>query len=294
MFAYLKLNTKKTRLSYLILILLKISALSVFLGRAWQHLFWDAPFRALLWDKDWVGWFVSGILGLDWQSYVTSGEGDQFIQYLIKGVGGIYFLAALAVLAYRNWPRLSRFLIFFGGINLILLAGLYAKEHFFYLAQFFEYSLQFSAPFFLLIYWRRKKVSKSMLMALKTGVAITFTCHGLFAIGIYPRPGPFIQMLISILGITEAQAIQFLNVAGIMDFVISIALFLPRRMTILASAYAVAWGFATTMARIVAHFHFEFWEYSLHRWVHESLFRFPHFLIPLLLFLYLSAKSKPD
>lgn len=260
--------------------LLQLSACTVFLGRSWQHLYWDAPFRALLWDESLMGGVVRSVFGWSWQSYVSSPEVDTAIQWIIRGVGGLYLLAAVAVYAYHRAPRLSKVLIAIGGFNLLFLAFLETKAHFFYPAQFFEYSLQFGAPFFLLAYRRRENWYGGLILAMKVAIALTFVSHGLFAVGYYPRPGYFVEMVMRILSLDQDSAVAFLKVAGILDFLTALALFLPGRVSRWALIYMVFWGFATTMARIAAHFYPELWTYTLSRWVHESVFRFPHFLIP--------------
>jgi len=39
---------------------LRISCCCLLVGRAWQHLFWDAPFRAFLWDEHLLQGIVEG------------------------------------------------------------------------------------------------------------------------------------------------------------------------------------------------------------------------------------------
>lgn len=265
--------------------LLQLSACTVFLGRAWQHLYWDAPFRALLWDESLMRGLVETVFGWSWQWYVGSPEMNAAIQWLIRGVGGLYLLSAAAVYWHHRAPGLSKILIAIGGLNLIFLAFLETKAHFFYPAQFFEYSLQFGTPFFLLMYRRRQAWSPDLILAMKVAIALTFVSHGLFAVGFYPRPGYFVEMVMKILRLDQDSAVAFLNIAGLLDFITALALFLPRRVAQWALTYMVFWGFATTMARIAAHFYPELWTYTLSRWVHESLFRCPHFLIPGLVWL---------
>jgi len=272
--------------------ILQLSATTVFLGRAWQYLYWDAPFRALLWDESLMQQPIEKLFGWSWERYVSSPEVEAAIQYLINGVGVLYLFAALAVYLSPKFPRLSKGLLFLGGINLIILAILETKTHFFFASQFFEYSLQFSVPFFLLIYWKHRQWNTALLNGMKVAIALVFISHGLFAIGFYPRPGYFVEMVMNVVGLNQRQAIQFLNIAGILDFVVSIAIFLPHRLAKPALFYMVFWGFCTTMARIAANFYPELWQYTLSRWVHESLFRFPHFLIPLLVLIWAEKQNK--
>ena len=267
--------------------LLKWSTFAVFLGRGFQHIYWDAPYRALLWDEEWMTPFVRFFLGLEWDQYATNPAVDSFITSLVDFTGWFYLLCALGVLLLDRFPRLIRPILILGGLNLIFLAGLYCKEKFFFIGQFFEYTLQWSSVFFLLAFHSKKWAKDRLLLWMKVAIALTFTCHGLYAVGYYPRPGHFMQMTMEILHINEASAVLFLNAAGALDFVLSILIFLPRTWALIGLAYAVFWGFSTTIARIWANFIPDFWENSLLQWTHESVMRFPHFLIPLFVFVVL-------
>lgn len=266
--------------------LLQLAAASVFLGRAWQHIYWDAPYRTLLWDEAWMRPLVE-LWGLTWQEYATSPVTNQAIQQFIVYIGWFYVLCALAAIAVKPLGRWARGLLWVGSFGLVVLAALYCKEKFFFIGQFFEYSLQFSAPALLaLVAARPQRMHNGrFITAIKVLVALTFTCHGLYAIGFYPRPGYFVSMTMNILPISEAGAVRFLIVAGVLDFLLSVLIFLPGRWAKVGLAYAVFWGTATTLARLWAHFdpsHLDGW---LLHWLHESVMRFPHFLLPLLLLL---------
>ena len=268
-------------------LLLQLATIAVFSGRAFQHLFWDAPFRVLFWDEQWMSGPVSFFLGMDWQTYVTHSATDKIIQNFIVLLGAFYLLAALVAAFIRKIPRRWHWILLFGAANLIFLSFLYTKDKFYHLGQFFEYSLQFAVPIFLYIVAKQKTFSKKIIFYLKVTTALTFICHGLYAVNYYPRPGPFVEMLINILGVNDGQAIQFLNIAGYMDFVVSAALFVPLRWVVMiAAAYAALWGFGTTIARVWANFYPDFWMESLKMWLHESVYRLPHFLVPLLILMY--------
>jgi hypothetical protein len=266
--------------------LLQLSTAAVFLGRAWQHLFWDAPYRALLWDQSLMEGVIHFLFNLEWKEYVSNIAIDRGIDSFKDGMGYFYLLCVVAALLINRFPRLSRPILWIGGVGLIILSLLYYKERFMAIGQFWEYTLQWSSPFFLLFLHRNKEVSNKMIMLAKVATALTFTCHGLYAIGYYTRPGMFVEMVINILGVSNEQAILFLNIAGIMDFVVSILIFFPINFAMPAMLYAVLWGFATSIARVWAYFHMAFWQESLMQWTQESVMRFPHFLIPLAILLY--------
>ncbi len=282
--------------------LIRLSAIGVFLGRAWQHIFWEAPYRAMLWDEQWMSWLVEGVFHFSWHDWVTSPAVDSTFQKLIVGIGLFYLLCALAAVFLERYPRICRPVLLLGGVSLVFLALLYTKENFFVPAQFFEYSLQFGSPFFLVILHRDQDVRRNFLLLLKVATALTFTCHGLFALGFYPTPAGFVEMVMNVLGFHQAGAILFLRLAGVLDILISLLLFFPARWAIPALGYAVFWGGITSLARIWAYVDTgHFWP-TLAQWTHESVLRAPHFLVPLFLLMYIweishqsaAAQQGPD
>ncbi len=271
----------------LIFKLLQFATVCVFFGRGWQHLFWDAPYRDLLWDANWMQGIIESLTSMSWQEYVTNTEVDYVINTVIRWTGGLYILCGLIALFIKRLPRFFQFVLLFGAFNLLFLAFLYSKEKFFHLGQFLEYSLQFSTPIFLYLYVNKFIGTQKLILWMKIAIAFTFTCHGLYAIGYYPIPESFHYMNMQILGLNQNQSFLFLKTAGIMDFIISFLIFLPNSVAIPALIYATFWGLATAMARIWANFHTDFWLETLHQWTHESLLRFPHFIIPILVFVLL-------
>ncbi len=264
-----------------ILRIVQLAAIGLFLGRGLQHLFWDAPFRTFLWDEAIMSDFVKSWLSMSWEDYVRSPEMDENIQNLIKGFGFFYVLMAILSTFIKKVPKFLTYFLWAGSASLIVLALLYMKNAFFSTGQFFEYSLQFLTPVFLFLIFYQKISKQKLLLFFKIAIAFTFVCHGLYAVGYYPRPFLFVQMSMRTFGLTDAQAAIFLDMAGYLDFVVAVLIFVPGRIAKWALAYCVFWGFLTTFARIVGNFYPEFWMESLSKWTPESLYRFPHFLIPL-------------
>ncbi len=262
-------------------LLLQIAAVCVFAGRAWQHLRFDAPYRTLLWDERWMKNIVANF-GMTWTEYVTSPRVDSAIDAFTRGMGWFYVLCALCVVALPRLGRPAAWIVTAGGAGLVFLACLYTKEKFFFVGEFFEFALQCGTPFFLVWLNRRGAITPGFVLWMKIAIAFTFTCHGLYAVGFYPRPGNFIEMTMNILHLGNQPAVVFLNIVGTLDFILSVCIFLPWRKVVFgALAYAAFWGLATAVARIWANFIPEFWENSLTQWVHETVFRLPHFLVPL-------------
>ncbi len=290
------MNFKHSNLQ-LVHVTLRLATFLLFAGRAWQHLFWDAPFRALLWDRELMESVVLYFRGGTWQEYVTSAATDRFIQSAITGFGIFYAIMAVLTLLVRGrvLAKLT-WLYILSSVSLAFLAFLYSKEKFYHVGQFFEYTIQFLLPlFFLYAVTGRVKLTR-LLLYMKVAVALTFTAHGLYAIGVYPQPGVFTDMFIITLGVSETTATQLLLIAGALDFIVSVCLFIPR-LAKYAALYAVIWGGATALARTWGNFYIDFPLESLHQNLHETLYRMPHMLVPLAVFFILqraesTGKSK--
>ncbi len=264
--------------------ILRVATFTLFAGRAWQHLFWDAPFRTLLWDREIMEKLVLFLRGGTWQEYVTSAATDQFIQYTIVGFGIFYGFMALLTL-FAGSRQLAKFtpLYILASVVLVFLAFLYSKEKFFHAGQFFEYAIQFLLPLFFCFGLSHRIEKKKLLLYMKIAIAFTFTAHGLYAIGYYPQPGVFVDMLLNIFSIDEATAKSILQVAGILDFIISITIFIPR-LSIYSLIYAAIWGGLTALARTWANFYIDFPLESLHQHLFETIYRLPHMLVPMAAF----------
>ncbi len=273
--------------------LLKITVFLIFIGRAWQHLFWDAPYRTFFWDEALLKPIVEGWFNVSWREYATSANTDAFVQSFIRGKGILYLLAAICTLLISklNNKRLFRIPIFLGGISLIILSILLTKEKFYHIAQFFEHSIQFGLPFVFLYTLKENYRESKGIFIIKTLIAITFFSHGLYAFGAYPVPGKFVDMVINILGCSESIAITLLYIAGILDFILAVLIFIPK-VAKYALIYAVIWGLLTALARIVANFYLDFPLQSLHQNLYEVIYRLPHGLAPLIVLLRVKINLK--
>ena len=264
--------------------LLRLAAFSVFAGRAWQHLFWDAPYRELLWDQDIVEPVIGLFSSMTWHDFAASTAVDDGIAGFIIAVGVFYLICAICTFTVTTGKSLTGILISAGSVSLAILALLYTKESFYHLGQFLEYTLQFGVPYFLLLALKKDPQTEKRLIWLeKLAIALTFSCHGLYALGYYPIPGSFMTMTMNILGTSERQTLLFLQAAGILDFVVAVGCFLPLKWSRYILLYAAFWGLATAIARIWGNFYMEFPIESLRQWLHEVVYRLPHALVPLAL-----------
>ncbi|MFT4667949.1 MAG: hypothetical protein ACI9XB_004924 [Gammaproteobacteria bacterium] len=266
--------------------LIQTATVFVFLGRAWQHLFWDAPFRVLLWDELWMKRIIEGIFHTPWERYITSMALDDGIQYSIQGVGVFYLLCAIVAAFIFKVPKWTAKILLLGAAGLFFLACLYCKEKFFSLGQLLEYSTQIVSPLLLYFWVYPKWKAATYRLIAKVAIAFTFICHGLYAVNYYPRPGNFVEMILNTFGVSEATAVQLLLAAGIIDFMVSIAIFIPGKIAKVALSYIVFWGFATTFARYTSYLDFSYLLESLSQWTWQVMIRFPHFMIPLAILIF--------
>lgn len=272
--------------------LLYLAFLGVCIGRAYQCIFWDIPIRSLVWNEEWMTSIVSGILELSWEDYLKHPNGDTTIQVLVSTLGyTLLVVAALVVLKIKRW--LTDTGLFISFFVLVFIAFLYHLEKFQTAGQFLEYSLQFLCPL-LLWYYFKNGITKRWILALKVAIALTFISHGLYALGFYPVPANFVSMTIQILPLGNEAAVQFLYIIGIVDILFSIGLFLKGFIFRISIWYCMIWGTLTTSARIVANVDLSNFGETMHQWWFESMYRLPHVLIPLLLYLVVKQISKEE
>ncbi|MFZ2900963.1 MAG: hypothetical protein WA004_20185 [Saprospiraceae bacterium] len=264
--------------------LLQLAAVCVLLGRAYQHWFWDAPYRAILWDESLMKPLVEGLFGVSWREYAGNVGVDRAVQAGMKVIGSLLAAGAVVAAFPRRFPAKARWILAVLSGWLVLLAFLYYKEQNFQVGQFIEYALQAGAPLFFFLYMKKGGGLEPRLEAMmRWAAALTFVGHGLYAVGYYPRPGHFTVMVINSLGLPPDASNQLLWVAGILDFVAAALLALPLPGRTWALIYCVIWGFLTSIGRLTGNFHAEFFSSFLHQWLFEFVYRAPHFLLPLAL-----------
>lgn len=264
-----------------LVLVLKISTVLLFLGRAYQHIVWDAPYRAFLWDEGMLKDVVESVFSTTWNEYVTSPSAASNTSVLIKIIGVFYLLCAIITMFIRpRMKKLGTLFLIGGSIGLFILAFLYCKEKFFHVGQFFEYTVQFMSPVLLYMLLFTTVDFKRIRVIALIAIALTFSCHGLYAIGYYPRPGNFVDMTLNILSVSESSAHLILKIAGVLDFIVAVAIFIPR-ISYAALIYAFVWGGLTAIARLAGHFYIDFLGNTFSQWTWEMLIRLPHALIPL-------------
>jgi hypothetical protein len=254
-------------------------------GRAWQGVFWDLPLRAFFWDEQLLQSVVGWLTKDTWQQYVTnqSINIDGFINSLGLGFGFFWGLCAVYSIFMRRPNVWMGRCIQLGAFSLFLLALLYFKDKFYAWGQLFEYSIQVLGPLFLVYMISGASNTPNFRHVLGLTIAITFFCHGLYALAYYPVPGTWVQWTMDILGLdNDATANNFLYFMGCFDFLAAFGLFF-RGTRSFSLCYCIVWGFATAMARLVGNFYWDAALMSLHQHACEASYRLIHASLPLLL-----------
>ena len=243
--------------------LLQVLAVCLFTARAWQHLRWESPLVT-----QW-GWSTPVMVTL----------------------GIFWLLAALLSGGVKKFNRpLVQIFLITGALSLLVLTIAIWQARSFQPAQFIEHSIQWTLPLVLLYLLKFPSDKGWFILGLKIVIALTYLGHGMYAVGIYSIPPTFVEMTGNILGLNEDQAIFFLLIAGILDLMVVIGIFLPGKERIFLY-YAMIWGTLTALARLFAYFDFLAPLASFDRWFFEVLLRLGHGGIPLLLYLILEKDS---
>lgn len=270
--------------------IVKICCCLLLIGRGWQHFFWDIPLRAVLWDEAWMEGIVTNLLGMTWQQWASSTTLDSFINGVSKLLGAFYFLLGLFVWKIEKFPKawwllpLSSATLFF-----VFLIGFKAK--FYYVGYLIEHATQFGVPLFFYWFLKDPKFNQKKMTWMKIGLVGTFVGHGLFAVGYYPVPGHFVDMLIVVFDLSNENAIDVLSLAGSIDLAASIFIWIPVLQKY-ALGFMTFWGTVTAFARTVAHVDFNLLTYTSHQWIPETIYRIPHGLVALAVFLMIKESEK--
>lgn len=266
--------------------LLQLASFGVFMGHGWEHLLNGGPYRAFFLNDSIMQGLAESI-GYQWINLLQDPTVDAVIMQGGRALGLLFVIAAIVSCFAQKLPKfVNRIFLIGGAVLLFFYAFCLFLEKGQLIGLWLEYTAQFTSPLLLFaaLYWSIS--SPKMIFSLKVIIAITFVCHGLFAMGYYPRPGHFVDMMIYGFGIKESAAHQVLFYIGILDIVIAILFFVPVQFLVYSAlTYAFIWGFLTSIARMVTTFQADLFFSSLNQNIPEFLFRFPHFLLPFIVIL---------
>ncbi|MEO0448249.1 MAG: hypothetical protein AAF191_19460 [Verrucomicrobiota bacterium] len=273
-----------------LILILRLGAFLCFAGWTWVHLYWEGPYGVLLWQESTFAFAER--LGVSWDAFVGTGANDGFVQRWIGRVGWLYLVCTLLTLTVRKGSHVQIAGLFAGSGLLVFLS--YAKyvsaKH--QLPMFIEHGGQMLMPVLLALALSLGVRHRATVITAMVAFVMTFAGHGAYALGTpYPTPANFYAMTSVILRLDQDLATLFLRIAGILDVVVCVGIFLPflRRPSAL---YAAVWGFLTALARPVAGMSTDLLYWGADQYLHEFVLRAPHYLIPLYLFFLWKAPQR--
>ena len=85
------------------------------------------------------------------------------------------------------------------------------------------------------------------------------------AIGIYP---------------SVEQIQNMIYIAGVLDMILAVGIFLPKKWSTPFLVWALIWGLLTALSRVVGFTNFDPSLHTLIQWLPQTIMRLPHALIP--------------
>jgi len=269
--------------------LIRLAATAACLGLGLRALLTELPLRALFWDAS-VWTPVATLCGFTWTEWVTSPAVDHGIEVLNDCLGGYLLIVALLTVLIPASNRLLRWLLVGAFAILAFHHLLVWKEHFWQLGQLLELSLLTASPLLYLHYTRSATTTERTVLdgpklnfnLLCWLIALTFTGHGLYAVGFHAVPANFVLMVQSGIGVGEETARSLLLIVGVLDFLAAALLLLPNdKAQRVALAWIIPWALLTTFARVWSYGGLVSFGTLLTQWGPEVVVRLPHVLMPL-------------
>lgn len=288
-------GSKGRWLDWVALLILQFGVSILLLSRGWLTWRWDSPIRELIWEEKW--WTpVLAKFDVTWGHFARTS--DTWITPTLERTGIFLMVSALIpLLAMVPRLRWMRWLLIPAILILVLDAFSRWVGKDMQAGVAMEYALRVISPLALLIYLGRGVP----LLGIRRGIvvcllllasALTFTGHGLYAMGYYDVPLEFRMMTTEILPISEEASLTFLKAAGWLDFVVVALVFIPPTRLV-ALIYMMLWGGATSVARIWAYYEPTLPWNGLDPWLAEALVRTPHWVVPLWLILMMRKAKRP-
>jgi len=272
---------------------LRIGAVAMLIGRAWESIRWGGHIRDLFYNPDGIGGWIAEKKGISLAEIYSDHSYEHLLDWTANVMGMVFLLTAITILFWEQLKMLRWTIYPTFGFLMVTFIGLFMKRHFDEWGMLFEHSAQF---FIIVCFvFLAKGLQKLSFNIAVLATAITFFCHGLYAIGYYPQPGKFADMLILTIGVNENTARSMLIGFAWYDFIYASALLLTllevvrsylrnKRMSHIFMStimlYSIFWGFMTAIARMWS----SYTEGQVIHWISqyglEVLVRFPHFILP--------------
>jgi hypothetical protein len=272
-------DTKNDRI---LLWIIRLGAFLCFAGWTWIHFYWEGPYGILVWQDS--TYQLASRLGVSWDEFVGTGADDGVVQTWLSRVAWLYLGCTILTLTVgkRSWLQMVALI---GGSGLLILMS-YAK----YVASqrqlpmFVEHGAQFLMPVLLVLALSLGVRHRVTTVVAMVAFVMTFAGHGCYALNLWPTPATFYSMTSVILHVEYETSQSLLRIAGAMDFLVCVGIFVPT-LRCACAFYATVWGFLTAIARPVAGMSWSLNHWGADQFLHEAAIRAPHFLIPLYLLL---------
>ncbi len=275
-------DVNETKNDRVLISVIRLGAFLCFAGWTWVHFYWEGPYGILLW-QDSTYQFASRF-GISWDEFVGSGADDGFVQKWLARVGWLYLVCTILTLTVgkRSWIQMVALLGSSGLLVVLSYAKYVAAQR--QLPMFVEHGGQMLMPVLLVLALALGVRHRITMVTAMVAIVMTFAGHGCYALGIWPTPATFYAMTCVSLQVDYETAQTLLRTAGVLDFLVCISIFIPPLRRV-GALYATMWGFLTAIARPVAGMSWSLNYWGADQFLHESVLRAPHFLIPLYLFL---------
>lgn len=270
------------------LLLLQATVSVTLLARGWLTWRWDSPIRALIWQEDWWSQPLESLFGIPWAQFAQHSEPG--LTSVLEGLG--ILMMALAVVPWFGRIEKLRWTKWLlvpatGLLVLDAMGGWVSVDQ--ELGMAIEHSLQVITPIALLLALNERR-GRDWYLVVAIAASLTFVGHGLYALGFHAVPLIFKTMTMRILGCDLDTALVVLQIAGWLDMIAVVLLWIPR-LRRWGIGYMVLWGLATALARIWAHVRWSQTGWGLDPWLAETLVRTAHWMLPLLLITYFSGRG---
>lgn len=269
------------KLDRVLLLCLRLGAFLCFAGWTWVHFYWEGPYGILLWQD--ATYAFADRFGISWDEFVGSGANDGLVQKWIARIAWLYLACAVLTLTIRKESKIQMAALVGGsGLLIILSYAKYLKAQS-QLPMFIEHGGQMLIPVLLVMALALGVRHRATVITAMVAFIMIFVGHGCYAVGLWPTPATFYGMTSIILHVDHSSTKIFLHLAGALDFLICIGIFIPF-LRVPCALYAVVWGFLTAIARPVAGMSLSLNYWGADQFIHEAVLRAPHFFIPLYLY----------
>lgn len=248
------------------------------LGLCLAHWCGDQPYRAIAWDETLMT-PVLALFDISWQDWVTDTDYSNGIDTLTWSMGLVFALLIPLCFVPGTETRWRWLPVVCMLPPLLLLGWARWAEHHYDLLWPPEFCLRLSLPL-LLFSLNRQPIAPVHLRLLLIACGLTFIGHGTYALGWYPTPLAFHQMIQDILPLSDSTCTAVLYLIGIIDVLVGLLLFAaPLRQPVLL--WMSTWGLLTATMRLHA-IDWTFLDETLWPALAAWLERLPHVVVPLL------------